>query len=209
MAPFSRLAWKKLHWSPALDCCCAASARSYWARVISLEARPASNVATTAITTGVALSILPHCVWGISAFNCSGICTFMMVGSLRCPSCRRRNVLLCAYPPVATCERPRQAQTDATAFQRRRNRRGKLWGSLGEALEWPWGGSRVPFGWLGRGVGLARDSLSGASPKVPPPLPHRYPTVTPPLPYRSPTVTPPFPQGFTSGLGRVSIAVIW
>ncbi len=26
-----RLAWKKLHWSPALACCCAASERSYWA----------------------------------------------------------------------------------------------------------------------------------------------------------------------------------
>src|ERR1035437_93141 len=181
MAPFSRLAWKKLHWSPALDCCCAASARSYWARVISLEARPASNVATTAITTGVALSILPHCVWGISAFNCSGICTFMMVGSLRCPSCRRRNVLLCAYPPVATCERPRQAQTDATAFQRRRNRRGKLWGNLGVALEWPWGGSRVPIGCFPQG-----------SPTVTPPLPHRYPTVTLPFPYRYPTVPPRF-----------------
>ncbi len=59
-----RLAWKKLHWSPALDCCCAASDRSYWALVISLDDRPASIVARTAMTTGEVIRILPHIVGG-------------------------------------------------------------------------------------------------------------------------------------------------
>jgi hypothetical protein len=60
-----------------LDWSCAPRARSYWARVISLEASPASNVAMTVITMGVAERILPHPVWGMSRFNSSGMVTFM------------------------------------------------------------------------------------------------------------------------------------
>ena len=45
-----------------------------------------------------------------------------MVGSSCRPSCRRRNNPPCAYLPVATCNRPPQAQTRGNAPQSRRNR---------------------------------------------------------------------------------------
>lgn len=51
--------------------------RSYWALVISLEASPASIVASTAITTGVAERIRPHIVCGTVALSSLGIVTFM------------------------------------------------------------------------------------------------------------------------------------
>ena len=40
-----------------------------------------------------------------------------MVGSLRYPSCRRRKILPCAYPPVAICNRPPQAQMGANGLR--------------------------------------------------------------------------------------------
>src|SRR5438132_14361845 len=60
------LAWKKFHWSLTFDWFCAATARKYWARVISLDDMPARTVAMTVRRIGVDVITLSQIVLGFS-----------------------------------------------------------------------------------------------------------------------------------------------